>query len=79
MLDAPRQNWEAFRNLTAAHDRQFARDLSVAERFACYEDLFDLIWSAPRTAEERERMDKSLWQQKLVLRKKQIRAFHSLE
>jgi len=78
MLDAPRQNWNVYRDLTAQHDRQLARNLSVAERFARYEDLYRLVCGQPRPADEQDRLEKRRWQQKLALRQKQNRAFGSL-
>ncbi len=78
MLDAPRQNWTVYKALTAEHDRRLARSLSMAERFARYEELFRLVCGQPRTSDERDRLEKSRWQQKLALREKQNRAFGSL-
>ena len=78
MLDAPRQNWTVYENLTAQYDRQLARSLSMAERYARYEDLYQLVCGQPRPTAEQERLEKRRWQQKLVLRHKQNQAFGSL-
>jgi len=78
MLDAPRQNWNVYKTLTADHDRRLARRLSVAERYARYSDLFRLVCGQPRPADEQDRLEKRRWQQKLALRQKQNRAFGSL-
>jgi len=78
MLDAPRQNWSVYKKLTAQHDRQLARSLSIAERYARYEDLFQLVCGQPRPVVEQDRLEKRRWQQKLELRQQQNRAFGSL-
>lgn len=75
MLDALRQDWAAYAALTAAHDREFARSLTVGDRFARYEDLFDLVNQHQRSPDEQSRLDLSRWQQKLSLRLRQLRAF----
>lgn len=79
MLDAPRQNWDLYRAMTAAHDREYARRLSMAEKFAIYEDLFRIVNSQPRTPEELELLEASRWKQKLALRELQNRAFGNVK
>jgi len=78
MLDAPRQNWTVYKALTAEHDRRLLKNLSMAERFARYQDLFQLVCGQRRSEAEQARLEKSRWQQKLALREKQNRAFGSL-
>ena len=78
MLDAPRQDWDAYRALTAVHDRQALRNLTIADRFALYADLFQLVCGHPRVAAHQQRLDKRRWQQKLELRQRQNRAFGSV-
>lgn len=75
MLDAPRQDWEAYETFVAKHDRQLARSLSVEERFARYVDLYQLVCGQVRTVEQQARLDESRWTQKLALRRKQILAY----
>ena len=79
MLDAPRQNWELYRAMTAPYDRAYTRSLTVAEKFAIYEELFQFVHSQPRTPEELERLEASRWQQKLALRELQNRAFGNVK
>ena len=79
MLNAPQQNWEVYRALVSAHDREFARNLSMADRFSRYEDLYRLVCARQRPAEEQERLEKRRWQQKLALRQKQNYVFRFLD
>jgi len=50
----------------------------MAERFARYESLYQMVCDGPRSAVEQARLEKTRWQQKLKMRQKQNRAFGSL-
>lgn len=77
MLDAPRQDWKLYEAFVAKHDRQLACSLSMVERFARYEDLYQLVCGRNRSNDQQARLDASRWKQKLAIRRKQNRIFDS--
>lgn len=75
MLDAPRQDWNAYQLLVGEQDRRLARNLTFADRFARYEDLFELVCQHPRPVDQQARLEKRRWQEKLSIRKRQLAAY----
>jgi hypothetical protein len=74
-MDAPRQDWTAYRRLTAAHDAAWIRGLTPSDRFELYADLFNLIWNAPRDPAQWERLERARWDAKLATRLRMVGAF----
>jgi hypothetical protein len=79
VMDAPRQDWEAYRRLAAASDAAWVRGLSPSERFDLYADLFDIIWKAPRDPAQWERLERARWDAKLAIRLRLVDAFMRMD
>jgi hypothetical protein len=79
MITAPRQNWAMYEALAREENAQWIRRMSPQERFAIYEDLFNVIWNARRDPQEAERLERWRWEQKLALRLRAVEAFSKLD
>ncbi|MGE3241308.1 MAG: hypothetical protein AB7G28_22475 [Pirellulales bacterium] len=79
MVTAPQQNWQLVEKLSRADDVAWLRSLSSHDRFALYAGLLKLIRSSTLTPEEQERLERQRWEDKLVLRRKTVEAFHKLD
>lgn len=79
MLTAPQQNWSMYEALARKENREWIRGMSPEERFAIYEGLFNLIWTARRDPQEAERLDRWQWKQKLGQRLRAAEAFAKLD
>jgi hypothetical protein len=79
MLDAPRQDWAAYEKLAGPSDAAWLRGLTVAERFALYADLFNMVWDARRGPGDWQRLEQWHWQQKLATRLRMVEAFNQLD
>lgn len=78
-MDAPKQDWNAYAAMTAASDAAWIRGLTVSDKFALYQEMFRLMWSAPRDPAERERLERWRWEQKLETRLRMVEAFRKLD
>jgi hypothetical protein len=58
---------------------EWIRSLSPEERFAIYEGLFDLIWTAQRDPQETERLEHWRWELKVAQRLRAVEAFAKLD
>ena len=79
MVDVPRQDWSLYEAFTGREEAAWIRGLSPQDRFAIYEDLFNVIWTAPRSPGESERLEQWRWDQKLALRLRLVEAFTKLD
>ena len=79
MLDAPKQNWRAYDDLTRRDQADWVRSLSLQDRFAIYDDLFNMIWLGRQNAGDWERLEKSRWKEKVARRLELVRAFVKLD
>ncbi|MEX0642116.1 MAG: hypothetical protein WD468_05415 [Pirellulales bacterium] len=80
MLDAPRQDWAAYRRLTRDSDTAWLRGLTLRDRFDLYADLFNIFWEARRrNPGDWERLDQWHWNQKLATRLRMVDAFKKLD
>jgi hypothetical protein len=80
MLDAPRQDWAFFEERARPVEAAWLRGLTTDERFALYNDMFNVIWQARRNLEgDWERLDDLRWQQKLALRLRMVEAFQKMD
>lgn len=70
MSFAPQQNWAAYQALTKESDRQHARDLSVEQRFALYEDLFVIVCCRRDPTAGGDHAEQRRWAEKLALRRR---------
>jgi hypothetical protein len=76
---APQQNWPAYEALTRAEQAEWIRTLSPQDRFAIYEDLFNMIWTTRDAHGDWDRLDRWHWQEKLAVRMRQVEAFNKLD
>jgi hypothetical protein len=76
MTEVPQQDWAAYEALAAASDTVALRNLTPVDRFALYEDLFDLIWDVRRGLGDWEKLERWSWEQKLALRRQFVQAWH---
>jgi len=79
MVDAPRQNWNAYDARILKSDAEWIRGLSIQDRFAIYEDAFNLIWSSEKAPGDWSRVDRWRWGEKLAHRLRAIDAFTKLD
>jgi hypothetical protein len=79
MMDAPGQNWELCQAELDREAAVLARNSTSAERFRLYNDLFGLIWNAPRGSYDWQRVDARLWEQKVDTRARLLRAYTELD
>jgi hypothetical protein len=79
MVDVPQQDWSYYEAVTNREERAWLRGLSPQDRFAIYEDMFNVIWTAPRTPIEIERLERLRWEQKLSVRLRLVEAFTKLD
>lgn len=79
MMDSPRQDWCAYEASTRQENANWVRNLSPLDRFAIYDDLFNLIWSARGDAGNWSRLEQWNWKQKVAARLKLVSAFTSLD
>jgi hypothetical protein len=79
MMDVPKQDWELCRADLNRDAAKSARNLTSADRFRLYNELFGLIWNAPRGSDEWQRVDGRLWKQKVDTRARLLRAFTELD
>lgn len=70
MSFAPQQNWTAYQALTKESDRQYARGLSVEQRFALYEDLFAIVCCRRDPTAGGDHAEQRRWAEKLALRRR---------
>jgi hypothetical protein len=70
MSFAPQQNWTAYRALTKEADRQHARSLTVEQRFALYEALFEAVCCGLEPSPGRDRAEQRRWTEKLAMRRR---------
>jgi hypothetical protein len=79
MVSPPKQNWSLYEAWTRQHDVDWLRGLSLQDRFAIYEDLFNVIWTARGNSSDWARLDRRSWHQKLAIRLRQVEAFSKLD
>jgi hypothetical protein len=79
MTTPPQQDWPLFESLVRKENADWIRGLSPEERFAIYEGLFNLIWTAQRDPQEAERLDRWRWEQKVAQRLRAVEAFAKLD
>jgi hypothetical protein len=79
MVDAPCHDWSRYDSLIERERVQWIRSLSPQQRYALYEDFFNLVHSAPRKALERERLEQWRWAEKLAMRLRLVDAFRKLD
>jgi hypothetical protein len=79
MVDAPRQDWDKYKALTRQDEVRWLQQLGIDERFAIYDDAFNIIWGFRRDADEWTRLEQSHWEQKSALRMRLVRAYNLLD
>ena len=53
--------------------------MTFEERFKLYEDLYSLVTNYHRERGDVNRVDAALWQEKLLVRQKQVTAFQAMD
>ena len=79
MLDAPRQDWKAYAALTAESDAAWLRAMTVDEKFAIYADMFRIASEARRGPGNWERLDQTMWEEKVATRLRMVEAFRKMD
>ena len=79
MITASRQDWSKYETLLRKENEAWFRGMTPQERFAIYEDLFNVIWNGRRDAQDSGRLDQWRWDQKLAQRARMIDAFTKLD
>ena len=78
MLDAPRQDWSLYRQLTETYDIAWERNLTVAEKFALYQDMHRIVMARTGPGDW-AKLDEWLWQEKVARRLKEVKAYRKLD
>jgi hypothetical protein len=79
MLTAPQRDWDFYAQQSQAADVAWLRTLTVDDRFALYQSMFNAVWNARSNAPPNDRLEHWSWQQKLELRLQQVDAFARLD
>jgi hypothetical protein len=79
MADVPQQDWLFYEAQTQADHVAWVRGLSPQDRFALYEDLFNLVWSARDDRGDWRRLERWHWDQKVATRLRLCDAFSKLD
>lgn len=79
MLDAPRQDWAFYDAAVRPHELERLGRMTPAEKFALYEDMFELVTAGRIGTEEWARLEEMRWQEKLRIRNKMVEAFRKLD
>jgi hypothetical protein len=79
MVDAPKQNWSLYRQLTRQSDAEWIRSLTPSERFDLYADLFATICEARRGEGDWKRLEEWHWKEKVAARLRMVEAFRKLD
>jgi hypothetical protein len=79
MIEAPKQNWQAYAAATALADAEWVRGLSTQDRLAIYEDAFDLVYSSRGETGDWDRLDHWRFHQKAALYTRLRDAFTKLD
>lgn len=79
MSFAPQQDWAVYQQLTKSVDCAHARSLTTEQKFALYEDLYQLAGSRAEDPVATAKLDKQRWQKKLVLRQELNRIFQAVD
>ena len=76
---APKQNWQKYDALVAAHGLNRADVLSPTEKFKNYAALFNLIHSARPNRSFDDPLEIQRWEEKIQLRNRWVRAARKLD
>jgi hypothetical protein len=76
----PQQKWAVVENRLRALDAAWLRALSLEERYALYQDLFQVLReSRQKLPGDWERLERQQWEDKLALRRRLGEAFSKLD
>jgi hypothetical protein len=75
MIDAPRQDWAAYEAAVRPHELERLRRMTPADKFALYEDMFELFTAGRIGTKEWKRLEELRWQEKLRIRNRMVEAF----
>lgn len=75
MPDAPQQDWPLYDSMCREAEMAWLRSLTPADKFAIYNDLFNVVWEARKKLGVNERLDEWEWQQKLELRLRLVKSY----
>ena len=77
---APQHDWDLYEAATRPHDSMRLRGMSLEQRFLLYIDLHRFICrpqavSDETVSDQKGRLEEHRWNEKLVLRKRMLKAF----
>ncbi len=78
MLTSPQQDWKWYRQIAQNNDLLYLRNLSTADRWNIYRNLFRVVWSIRRQMMAPD-PDQRRWQEKLGRRYREIKAFQMMD
>ena len=78
-MDAPRQDWKLYDELTLDARRERLRRLTPQEGFRIFESLRELAASMPMPEDQARRLAARRWDEKLETRRRMVRAFQALD
>jgi len=80
MAIAPQQDWSYYELRAGEYDVAWLRSLTLDERFALYEDMFNVLWAArPEMPGDWARLERHQWAKKVALRQRMVDAFSKLD
>jgi hypothetical protein len=71
----PQQDWSYYEDRVRNIDAAWLRSLTFDKRFALYNDMFNLLWSARHDMPgDWARLDQHHWEEKISLRRRMVEA-----
>jgi hypothetical protein len=76
MATAAQPDWSYYKTREGECDATWLRSLSVGERFALYEDMFNILWAArAEMSGNWARLEQRQWAEKIDRRQRLVEAF----
>lgn len=80
MSFAPQHDWSYVESRSRESEAARLRSTTLAERFAVYADMYNMLWTARQSAPgDWDRLERWRWEEKLALRGRMVEAFTKLD